>query len=637
MIFYHGFDREMLNSIGFYQFDKRSIQMIEAAIEAELKILVFIMPLDEQIAISPSFRFESMVCRKTLEKNREFVDQGLIVECRNETDLKDFWLKKSYRYHHVMDISKDYKRAYGEEKIYKDISKMYIRSVPKQKPTGMVSRDSFIDNLIIAGKLNSIPDVTIQEIIKITKGTENSTFLWEVEQDELIKRGIPYEIIHGLNIRKLMNESYLDAFATQKMSIYQSTVRFVDKNDYSKIYKIPVIRAILEREGIFDIITSINAQSIISLRKHLELQDAIAIIRSCLSKNLSLENTHSLIKAKYNLASLVAKILIQPFGGNKMSNENYGVINNSTIKLLHISDLHLTDIDSASKHLFHLKLDLCKSLKIKTINYLIVTGDVCNLPKEEMYKVAEDFIRSLATEFNIDNNHIILVPGNHDCDRDVSKEAYDSEEKKIEDLSKYNNRYKKFSDFFYQPIKGKPYPMEPELQFEDFVFDDDGLCFLALNSSCTVDHLSTHSSSICMEAIQKSKSIWSENDKYTKIAVWHHPLSGYAPIQDTTFMDTLAASGFKMCMHGHIHEAKNSVFSYDDSHKVRIVGAGTLGALKEDRGAGIPLQYNILEYYKEEKLFCVHTRKREKEDGIWEADARWGDKTNLPKSYYIIK
>ena len=626
----------MLNSIGFDHFDKRSIDAIVAALEAELKILIFIMPLDEQIAISPSFRFESIVCRKILEKNREFVDQGLIVECRKETDLKDFWLKKGDRYRHVMNISEDYRRAYGDEGIYKKISKMYIQSVPKQKSIGTESRDSFITNLVKMGRLNDIPEEMIGEITKITKETGAITFLWEVEQNELIKRGIPQNIIQDLNIRKLMNESYLYAFAAQNMSIYQSNVRFVDMIDNGMFYKIPAIRAVLEREGIWGIIVSLSPRDIISLRRHPELQDALSIVRSCISENQTLEDIHTLLNSKYDLSAIVTKILLNPFGEINMIKGNYEQIKDTTIKLLHISDLHFTDMDSAKKHLFHLRLDL-NNLNIKAIDYLIVTGDVCNRPKQEMYEAAVHFIEALITNYNLDRKHIVLVPGNHDCDRDISKKAYDTDGKNIIDQDLYNNRFINYSEFFYKPITGKNYPMNPDEQFEDYFFDADGLCFLGLNSSCLIDHISTKESSISMNSIRNCKSVWAEKDKYFKIAVWHHPLSGYAPIQDTTFMDTLATSGFRVCMHGHIHEAKNSIFSYDDSHNIKIVGAGTLGALKEDRGDGIPLQYNILEYYKEEKLFCVHTRKREKEDGAWEADARWGDKSNKPKSYYVVK
>ena len=102
-------------------------------------------------------------------------------------------------------------------------------------------------------------------------------------------------------------------------------------------------------------------------------------------------------------------------------------------------------------------------------------------------------------------------------------------------------------------------------------------------------------------------------------------------------MDTLANLGFRACFHGHIHEAKNDLFSYDSYHSVRMIGAGTFGAVQKERGDGIPRQYNMLEFDKKQRKLIVHTRKREKDDGIWQADARWEDKNHNPKSFYVVE
>lgn len=94
MILFYAFDREMLNAAGFLEKDIRSRNAIEMAIECELKTLVFIMPLDERVVISPSFRFESEMCRRILMRNREFIESGVIAEYRREASIEDFWAKK---------------------------------------------------------------------------------------------------------------------------------------------------------------------------------------------------------------------------------------------------------------------------------------------------------------------------------------------------------------------------------------------------------------------------------------------------------------------------------------------------------------------------------------------------------------
>ena len=312
------------------------------------------------------------------------------------------------------------------------------------------------------------------------------------------------------------------------------------------------------------------------------------------------------------------------------------VLQKNTLRLLHLSDLHLCDEDSMKKHYFHLKLDLKKNFEIEKLDYLIISGDVSDRPVESMYQTAVTFIKNLIAEFEVPAGHVILIPGNHDCDREVSKECYGKKGTAVTDQKKYNDRYLKYSQNFYQPIIGRPYPMEPEKQFEDYIFEKDNLCFLGLNSCWQIDHCNTDRSSICMEAVMESGTIWCDAKDYAKIAVWHHPLSGEGAIKETTFMETLANAGFRACFHGHVHEAKNELFSYDAARNIRMVGAGTFGAVREERGDGIPRQYNMIEFDKEKRLLTVHTRKREKDDGAWQADARWEDRNHAPKSYYEV-
>ena len=98
MILYYAFDREMLNSIDFNHLDKDIQSRLEKRIENELKMLIFFMPLDERVVISPSFRFESEICRRILSRNRAFLNESIIVEYRRESDERDFWEKKKENY-----------------------------------------------------------------------------------------------------------------------------------------------------------------------------------------------------------------------------------------------------------------------------------------------------------------------------------------------------------------------------------------------------------------------------------------------------------------------------------------------------------------------------------------------------------
>lgn len=642
MIFYYAFDREMLNSIGFQDRSIESQKYIEFIIEKDIKVLVFFMPLDERIVISPSFRFESLVCRRILIRNRAFIDNGVIAEYRREPDIKDFWLKKNETYRSVMDISDAYQEAYNQKAIYEEVSSLWIDCITKQNAIGIISRDTFMENVSSQGEKIGIPIEQIEEVLKVTEETRESTFLWEREEYMLHKYGVSSNVIRRLDVRKAMNQSYIDVFAGQNIKICKPSIGIVDVGNINHTYDMWKIQAILERVGILNMVVSLSAEKIIDIRKNTELQDMLDVIRKGLEEEKNVSDIYGMIKNSGSMESLVKGLILQKLEKRKMDmNENVlekdEILQNGTVKILHLSDLHFTDEKSMEDHFFYLKLDLAKNFSISSIEYLVISGDVSDRPNENMYRVALKFVQKLANEFNICMEHIILVPGNHDCDRDISKEAYDKKGKNIIDQDKYNNRYAKYNKYFYEPIKGKSYSAEPSMQFEDFIISEDGLCILTLNSSWQIDHKHTERSSICMEAIQKSETVWCDEKDYVKLAVWHHPLSGEAAIQDITFMDILANAGFKACLHGHVHEAKNALFTYDACRSIRMIGAGTFGAVQKERGDGIPRQYNMIELDKARRLLTVHTRKREKDNGAWQADARWEDKNHNPKSYYTVK
>lgn len=642
MVFYYAFDREMLNAMDFLGKDKKSQKSIESIIEKEIKLLAFLIPLDERIVISPSFRFESSVCRRILKRNRAFTDNGIIVEYRREIDIKDFWLKKNETYRNVMDISNAYRQAYDQKSIYKEISSLWIDRIPKQNAIGLISRDTFMEKIRNRGKIYDIPTERTEDVLKITDETKESTFLWEREEYMLHKYGVPDDIIRRLGVREAMNQSYVDVFANQNIKIAKSSLGMVDISRINSEYNMHNVLAILGRLGVEKTIISLSAENIIDIRKNLELQNMLDIIRDGLANKESNSDICKAVNGLGDMQLLIKKTILQSLGGKSMDNHDSvsrqnGNVSEDTLKILHLSDLHFTDDKTMKDHYFYLKLDLKNIFSISHMDYLIISGDVSDRPNENMYKVALDFVQNLIDEFRICREHIILVPGNHDCDRTISKEAYDKDERNIIDQAKYNDRYCKYSKYFYEPIKGKPYPLEPQRQFEDYIFSEDNLCILALNSSWKIDHIHKECSSICMEAIQNSEVVWCDVNNYAKLTVWHHPLSGWAAIQDITFMDTLVNAGFKACLHGHIHEAKNDLFTYDAGHNIRMIGAGTFGAVRKERGDGIPRQYNIIEFDKTLRLLKVHTRKREKDNGIWQADARWGDKNHSPKSFYMVK
>ena len=326
--------------------------------------------------------------------------------------------------------------------------------------------------------------------------------------------------------------------------------------------------------------------------------------------------------------------------------------------ILHISDIHLGNSSEALKYRTQLETDLIKNLGVQKLDYLVISGDIANFSTREEYNAATELIKEIVTRFRLDSNCIIIVPGNHDINWSLSGDAYKFIKNNeipeplpegkfipagdsgvlLRDEELYKQRFYNFNTFFYEKIIGTSYPLDYNNQGILYENSEDKIIFLGLNSCWEIDHHKPHNNraSINIEALSNvlTRLMDDKYDNWLKIAVWHHPVFG-PEMMENDFMQQLADHGFQICMNGHIHEASENFYKYDDNRGIHIVEAGTFGAPKREQVSGIPLQYNLLVLDIEKSQIIVNTRKKEKPDGAWSADPRWVDKNN-PKPRYKI-
>nr|VFK26502.1 MAG: GTPase SAR1 family protein [Candidatus Kentron sp. MB] len=328
------------------------------------------------------------------------------------------------------------------------------------------------------------------------------------------------------------------------------------------------------------------------------------------------------------------------------------------LHILHLSDLHLTDEGATNVYRAQLETDLRQKLGIQRLAYLVISGDITDHATEKEYQAAFGMVDGLVKRFGLDASRVVVVPGNHDLNWDLSKKAYPFVYKNdlpspppesrhipagengalVRDDEKYRQRFAPFNDHFYRYIyRGQGhYPLDEGDQFLFVERPKDRILFLGLNSCWEIDHHFRDRASIHMPALTNALGrLHDANGKYDgwlKIAVWHHPVTG-RQMMDDGFMELLAIHGFQVCLHGHIHQAIEDYHKHDDRRGIHVVGAGTFGAPAREQVPGIPLQYNLLTFDPENGEMTVNTRKKEKPNGAWSADARWGDKNN-PKPWY---
>ncbi len=324
--------------------------------------------------------------------------------------------------------------------------------------------------------------------------------------------------------------------------------------------------------------------------------------------------------------------------------------------ILHISDIHMKSKKDARNQLAKLQTDLTKELKINCLNYVVISGDIGYLSTPNEYGAALEFLSPLLSRFGLDSRKVVVVPGNHDVNWQYSEEAYvylskskvkdhPSDTNTISlgehgilscDKELYKRRFYNFSHYFYEKLtNGRSYPSNEYEQGIIYEYPEHHILFLSLNSCYAIDHLNHNRSGVSDEALSYSiNQLLSKNhdDSWLKIGVWHHPVT-YAEAMNADFLEILSVHGFNICMHGHIHEAIECFHKYDKNRGLRVIGTGAFGGTSLQQVPGIPLQYNLLIVKHKARKIVVETRKREKLNGAWSADARWIDKNNPSPRY----
>lgn len=299
--------------------------------------------------------------------------------------------------------------------------------------------------------------------------------------------------------------------------------------------------------------------------------------------------------------------------------------------LLHLSDLHFQDRRQASLWFDQLAEDLRGELKVepRQLDLVLLTGDITDKGQADGYKAAQQFLADLQGEFQLAPEQMLIVPGNHDLNRAAARSPEDG----------------RFLDFaeFYRSVRPDAYPQLEDHQFTLHHFPEKQILVLGLNSAWEIDAERPGQASINGVALGRALRQIRNTRRYDgclKLAIWHHPIQSESDdrIRDTGFLEVLAKAGFRLGLHGHVHEAQLGLFRYDltlAGRQLSLLGAGTFGAVGPARPAGIPLQYQLLRLRGRD--LRVETRRRDKPNGAWRPDARWDQGPGQsPLPYYDV-
>ena len=276
--------------------------------------------------------------------------------------------------------------------------------------------------------------------------------------------------------------------------------------------------------------------------------------------------------------------------------------------VLHLSDLHFTRPDQAPLWFEQLATDL-RALGHERLGAVIVSGNIAAHARRDEYRSAAKFLRQLGQAFSVDPQHLVLVPGNHDVNWDLPE----------------SQRFAPFAEF-YRDVRHISYPLVPEYQATLQHLPAQRLLILGLNSAWRMSREARDAADIHRMALLNALNEMYNNPAFAeclKLAVWHHPITGNGSIENTSFLDALAQAGFRIGLHGHVHEAATHP-SFEltvNGQRMSVLGTGTSGASSYEKTTATPLQYQNLRFAGNK--LTVETRRREKSDGPWQPDAHW--------------
>lgn len=217
--------------------------------------------------------------------------------------------------------------------------------------------------------------------------------------------------------------------------------------------------------------------------------------------------------------------------------------------------------------------------------HLFITGDILYCNK----KADEDtikFVKDLITIMNIEKDQVIIVPGNHDHNRDVSitvlEELYSSKKDKPqyqiidelspEDISHLMKSYDNFCDAYERifvdtqyDISGKPHNIISSNELSIIKLDTS---WLDVDSNKENDYLRIGTRQLQLLLTENAEKL----DETVVLAIGHHSLDDMLPEERNRVLDQFRRRGVEIYLCGHKHKPK--IHYYRDYDVVEFVAPG---------------------------------------------------------------
>jgi len=264
------------------------------------------------------------------------------------------------------------------------------------------------------------------------------------------------------------------------------------------------------------------------------------------------------------------------------------------IHVLHISDIHISHQNYSNMGArVSALLSVIQEEKMRP-DIIIISGDIANKGKESEYELFEKMVASpMLDYFSLSASRLILVPGNHDVDRDAIDKFqqagvynYIGKPEEMDDLWRQTAQRAKFTarqDTFYRMMAQKGFSTQ------SCIVDLEGVAVgVACLNSAWLSASDQDRAQIAITRAQIEEAYQKIENADLKLAVWHHPWA-WLHDSDAARVRVQVFQKFELCLTGHLHDEDGGTTQSPDG-QAQVFTAPAFYARGEQAGAMI---YNI--------------------------------------------
>ncbi len=268
--------------------------------------------------------------------------------------------------------------------------------------------------------------------------------------------------------------------------------------------------------------------------------------------------------------------------------------------IIHISDLHVSlhqdlkkrPIKDIKSHLTTDNQDVlvnqyiaqfCKYVIEKFPDcafYLLITGDIANIAEEQEFNTALNLLETMITELKVDKKNVLIIPGDHDVNREDNKNAFKIGNESDSIKKSYEYESEKFSKFgiFYNSFLNENFEYAKSI-VKYIEIQPENLLLVGINSNHFVDYEGGLGAVDITKLNSELEEINKKFTKHSKIAIFHHNIfSGYEnkitgqwePTNRLSVIQALEKYEYKLILNGNEHtrgsqKSSNHNLYYSDS------------------------------------------------------------------------